>query len=128
MEALTDYLSAFNGLPRPFIDAFEARVSPLSVTCRTLVSITEKFLSRARAEGTARGPVTAPALFLSALGTAFVHDKTGDYDATPELIEDIHAFGYLTGSPATYVRDVVAVALHETIDAIERSATGKEFK
>src|SRR5690606_20422149 len=32
MAALKHYLSAFNGLPRPFIDAFEAQASPLAVT------------------------------------------------------------------------------------------------
>lgn len=48
MIALKDYLNAFNGLPQPFIDAFEAQASPLAVTCSTLVTITAEFLSRAR--------------------------------------------------------------------------------
>lgn len=100
MTALQDYLSAFNGLPRPFIDAFEAQASPLAVTCRTLVAVTGKFLSRAQAEGTARQSVSAPALFLSALGAAFVHDRAGEYGTTPERIEEVLAFGYLTGGTA----------------------------
>jgi len=99
MAALKDYLSAFNGLPRPLVDAFEAQASPLAVTCRTLVTITGEFLSRAQAEGAARPSVSAPALFLSALGAAFVHDKAGDYGTTPERIEEIQTFGYLTGGP-----------------------------
>ena len=105
MIALKDYLNAFNGLPQPFIDAFEAQASPLAVTCSALVSITGEFLSRAQAEGAARRSVTAPALFLSALGAAFVHDKAGDYGTTPELIEEIQAFGYLTGSSAAETPD-----------------------
>lgn len=105
MTALKDYLSAFNGLPRPFIDAFEAQASPLAVTCRTLVSTTGEFLSRAQSEGTARLSVSAPALFLSALGAAFVDDKAGDYGTTPELVEEIQAFGYLTDSPAVDTSD-----------------------
>lgn len=100
MTALRDYLGAFNGLPRPFIDAFEAQASPLAVTCQRLVAITGEFLARAQAEGTARQSVTAPTLFLSALGTAFVHDKAGRYGTTQEQVEDIQAFGYLTGNPA----------------------------
>lgn len=95
MAALRDYLGAFNGLPRPFIDAFEAHASPLAVTCQTLVAITGEFLARAQSEGTARRSVTAPALFLSALGTAFVHDKAGVYETTPGSIEEVQAFGYL---------------------------------
>lgn len=101
MTALREYLGAFNGLPRPFIDAFEAHASPLAVTCQTLVTITGEFLARAQSEGTAKLSVTAPALFLSALGTAFVHDKAGAYETTPELIEDIQAFGYLINDSNT---------------------------
>ncbi len=100
MTALTDYLNAFNGLPQPFIDAFEAQASPLAVTCSTLVSITAEFLSRAQAQGAARPSVSAPALFLSAVGSAFVHDKAGKYGATPEQIEEILAFGYLNSGVA----------------------------
>ncbi|CAM5556750.1 TetR/AcrR family transcriptional regulator [Eoetvoesiella caeni] len=96
MRALKDYLSAFNGLPKPFIDAFEAQASPLAVTCRALVAITGEFLSRAQAEGAARQSVSAPALFLSAVGSAFVNDKAGEYGTTPEHIDEILAFGYLT--------------------------------
>ena len=105
MAALKDYLSAFNGLPRPFIAAFEAQASPLAVSCRTLVSITEEFLSRAQSEGAARQSVSAPALFLSALGAAFVHDKASDYSTTPEMIEEILAFGYLTDGSAADTPD-----------------------
>ena len=106
MIALKDYLSAFNGLPQPFIDAFEAKASPLTVTCRALVAITGEFLSRAQAEGAARQSISAPALFLSALGSAFVHDKAGEYGTTPERIEEILALGYLTGSTAADMADL----------------------
>lgn len=100
MMALTDYLSAFNGLPQPFIDAFEAQASPLTVTCRALVAITGEFLSRAHAEGAARQSISAPALFLGALGSAFVHAKAGEYGTTPRLIDEILALGYLTRGTA----------------------------
>src|SRR5690606_15964313 len=90
-----------------FIDAFDAQASPLAVTCRTLVSITEEFLVRAQAEDAARRSVSAPALFLSALGTAFVHDKAGRYGTTPESVEEIQAFGYLTGNPALDTSDSI---------------------
>jgi len=105
MIALKDYLGAFNGLPQPFIEAFEAQASPLAVTCRTLIEITGEFLSRAQADGVARQSVSAPALFLSALGSAFVHDKAGEYGTSPELIEEIQAFGYLTGAARSDTAD-----------------------
>src|SRR5690606_36638774 len=101
MQALNDYLSAFNGLPQPFIDAFEAQTSPLAVTCRALVEITGQFLARAQREGTARQSVSAAALFLSAVGSAFVYEKAGKYGTTAERIEDIFAYGYLQGDTET---------------------------
>jgi len=101
MQALNDYLSAFNGLPQPFIDAFEAQTSPLAVTCRALVEITGQFLARAQREGTARQSVSAAALFLSAVGSAFVYEKAGKYGTTAERIEDIVAYGYLQGDTET---------------------------
>lgn len=105
MAALRDYLGAFNGLPQPFIEAFKADTSPLAVTCRTLIEITDEFLTRAQMAGVARRSVSAPALFLSALGSAFVHDKAGEYGTSPALIEEILALGYLTRGTAEELAD-----------------------
>jgi AcrR family transcriptional regulator len=105
MMGLVDYFSVFTGLPQPFIGAFEAQASPLAVTCGELISITGELLSRAQAEGAARQSVCAPALFLSALGSAFVHEKAGKYGTSPQRIEEIFAFGYLTGGPAPDAAD-----------------------
>lgn len=98
MAALKSYLRAFNGLPQPLIDAFKADESPLAVTCQALICITGEFLKRAQVEGAARSSVRAPALFLSALGAAWVHDIAHDYDTTSEKIDEIFSFGYLADS------------------------------
>src|SRR5690625_5386327 len=73
----------------------EAQTSPLTVTCQTLISITEEFLSRAQADGAARPSVAPQALFFSVLGAAFVHDKVREYGAAPESVDEILAYGYL---------------------------------
>lgn len=100
MTALKDYLNAFSGLPRSFINAFEAQASPLAITCRILIPVTKEFLAHAQAEGAARSSVSAPALFLSALGAAFVHDKVSDYGTIPERVEEILGLGYLVDGSA----------------------------
>lgn len=117
MAELKDYLSAFNGLPRSFVKAMEAQTSPLAVTCQTLISITEEFLSRAQADGAARPSVAPQALFFSVLGAAFVHDKVREYGAAPESVDEILAYGYLA--------DDSTKNAHESIEhsATERSAT-----
>lgn len=101
MLALRDYLTAFNGLPKPFLDAIEAHQSPLAVTSRTLIDITGEFLARAQQAGVARKSVSAPTLLISALGAAFVHETAGKYGTNPESIEEIIALGYLTDGAAS---------------------------
>jgi len=58
---------------------------------------------RAKAEEVARQSVSGTALFLSALGVAFIREKAAEFGTTPEVIEVIQAYGYLAGglSPDT---------------------------
>ena len=71
MLALQDYLGAFSGLPRPFIDAFEAQASPLSVTCQRLVAITGELLARAQVDSAAADTADASGF---PLATGVPHD------------------------------------------------------
>lgn len=48
---------------------------------------------------------TLSALILSAVGLAFIYDKAGKHGTTPDRIEEILAFGYLTGGTARDAAD-----------------------
>jgi AcrR family transcriptional regulator len=95
LEALQDYLRTFNGLPAPVLAAVKERASPLALSCATLVAITGEFLARAQDHGHARASVTANALFLSALGIAWVLDRVDSYNTTRQALEQVFAHGYL---------------------------------
>jgi AcrR family transcriptional regulator len=72
IEALTDWASAFDGLPEPLRAATTTSSSPLAITCQGFITTTDDFLQAAQKEGTARREVRARDLFLAALATSWV--------------------------------------------------------
>jgi AcrR family transcriptional regulator len=72
LEALSDWASAFDGLPEPLRMAAADSSSPLAVTCQGFITTTNEFLQAAQLEGTARREVRARDLFLAALATSWV--------------------------------------------------------
>jgi AcrR family transcriptional regulator len=95
LEALQDYLRTFNGLPAPVLAAVKAQGSPLALSCETLVSITEEFLTRAQLWGHARSSVTANDLFLASLGIAWVLNRAETCGTNPAALNELLARGYL---------------------------------
>lgn len=72
MKALSEWASAFDGLPEPLRAATTTGSSPLGITCQGFITTTDKFLQAARDEGSAREEVRARDLFLAALATSWV--------------------------------------------------------
>jgi AcrR family transcriptional regulator len=72
LEALTDWASAFDGLPEPLRAATTTTSSPLAITCQGFITTTDEFLRAAQEEGSARIEVRARDLFLAALATSWV--------------------------------------------------------
>lgn len=71
MEAMSEWASAFDGLPEPLRAAATTSSSPLAVTCQGFITTTDEFLQAARYEGSARDDVRAKDLFLAALATSW---------------------------------------------------------
>jgi AcrR family transcriptional regulator len=69
--ALVEWASAFDGLPEPLRAALSSEASPLTLTCRGYITITDEFLARAQDEGTARRDVGGRELFLTALAISW---------------------------------------------------------
>jgi AcrR family transcriptional regulator len=72
LEALTEWASAFDGLPEPLRAATVTSSSPLAVTCQGFITTTNEFLQAAQNEKSARRAVRARDLFLVALATSWV--------------------------------------------------------
>lgn|SRR5690554_5468733 len=94
LHALQDYLRTYDGLPAPVLATIENESCPLSLSCDTLIALTEEFLTRAQHERVARASITARDLFLSTLGIAWVVNRVGPNSAQQRALETIIADGY----------------------------------
>lgn len=95
LQAMEEYLSAFNGLPDPLMAVAQAQdpENPLTVPCSILVTTTEQFLLAAQNGGRVRLSVRGFDLFLSACSIAWVRSNGADEESLTRL-RLIFASGY----------------------------------
>ena len=74
LDAMGEFVSAFDGLPDPLRAALSEQGSPLAITCRGFVTCTDEFLAAAQRDGHAQPWVRGRELFLGVLATAWVAD------------------------------------------------------
>ncbi|WP_454798490.1 TetR/AcrR family transcriptional regulator [Novosphingobium lindaniclasticum] len=85
IEALGDWMLAYEGLPEPLRAACRSE-SPLTRTCHAVIATTERILKAAQEKGLARTHVTGRDLFLGALAIAWAGgDRTAGEDTTKVL-------------------------------------------
>ena len=71
LDALVEWVTAFDGLPAPLRAALSEEGSPLALTCQGFITTTEHFLRAAQQDGGAQPWVRGRDLFLSALATGW---------------------------------------------------------
>jgi AcrR family transcriptional regulator len=71
LDAVIEWVTAFDGLPEPLRAALSEEGSPLALTCQGFITATEHFLGAAQRHGGAQPRVRARDLFLSALATGW---------------------------------------------------------
>ncbi|WP_340265799.1 TetR/AcrR family transcriptional regulator [Sphingobium mellinum] len=85
IEALGDWMLAYEGLPEPLRAACRNE-SPLTPTCHAVIATTERLLKAAQDKGQARPHITGRDLFLGALAIAWAGgDTTAGKDTTKVL-------------------------------------------
>jgi len=94
LHALQHYLCTYDGLPAPVLASIGQDGSVLALSCETLLELTGEFLARAQAAGRVRARITPRDLFLSALGTAWVLNRTGVDADQQQALQAIIADGY----------------------------------
>jgi AcrR family transcriptional regulator len=72
LQALSEYVTIFDGLPDPLRVALSQDTSPLAITCEGLVETTGHFLAAVQREDRAYSWVTARELFLGVLAMVWV--------------------------------------------------------
>lgn len=99
LDALGEWVTAFDGLPDPLRAALSEGSSPLAITCQGFITTTEEFLGAAQREGTARSWVRGQDLFLAALATAWVRGAAMADEASAQAVREMIRSGWATPRP-----------------------------
>lgn len=86
LEALREWLTAFDGLPEPLRAALSEEASPLAITCQGFITVTDEFLGAAQRDGGARPGVSGRDLFLTVLATAWVGGAALADESSPQAL------------------------------------------
>ncbi|GGG68870.1 TetR family transcriptional regulator [Kocuria dechangensis] len=99
LEALGEWVTAFDGLPEPLRAALSQESSPLAITCQGFITTTDEFLAAAQRAGSARPWVRGRDLFLAALATAWVRGAAMSDEASAQALRDMVRSGWATPRP-----------------------------
>lgn len=93
IEALGDWMQAYEGLPEPLRAACRID-SALTPTCLDVIATTEKIVQAAQAEDRARADITGRDIFLAALGIAWAGGATAADQDTQRVLRDVLRTGW----------------------------------
>lgn len=94
MQALSEYVSIFDGLPEPLRAALSQEASPLAITCETLVETTGDFLAAAQRDGRAHPWVGEREVFLGVLASEWVRGAVLADDASSNGLRNLLRTGW----------------------------------
>ena len=95
IEALGDWMLAYEGLPEPLRAACRVD-SPLTPTCDAVIATTDRILQAAQGEGFAQRSLTGRDIFLAALAVAWASGGAKASDDTREVLREILKSGWLS--------------------------------
>ncbi|CAM5235110.1 hypothetical protein STENM327S_07108 [Streptomyces tendae] len=98
LQALSEWVTAFDGLPEPLRAALTEDTSPLAITCQGFVTTTEDFLHAAQRDGVAKSWVRGRDLFLSTLATAWARSAAMADESSPDALASLMRTGWETST------------------------------
>ncbi|MFF2313020.1 TetR/AcrR family transcriptional regulator [Streptomyces albidoflavus] len=101
LDALGEWVTAFDGLPEPLRAALSEGTSPLAITCQGFITTTEEFLHAAQGDGCAKPWVRARDLFLSTLATAWARGAAMADESSPDALVSLMRTGWETPARGT---------------------------
>ncbi|MFH8492030.1 TetR/AcrR family transcriptional regulator [Streptomyces longisporoflavus] len=101
LQALGEWVTAFDGLPEPLRVALTESTSPLAITCQGFVTTTEDFLRAAQRDGGAQPWVRGRDLFLSTLATAWARGAAMADESSPDALNSLMRTGWETPAAET---------------------------
>ncbi|GAA3979742.1 TetR/AcrR family transcriptional regulator [Streptomyces marokkonensis] len=96
LDALSEWVTAFDGLPEPLRAALTQDTSPLAITCQGFITTTDRFLGAAQRDGDAKSWVRARDLFLSTLAAAWARSAALADESSPESLSTLMRSGWQT--------------------------------
>lgn len=96
LQALGEWVTAFDGLPEPLRAALTEGTSPLALTCQGFITTTEDFLRAAQHDGYANPWVRGRDLFLSTLATAWARGAALADESSPDALVSLMRTGWET--------------------------------
>lgn len=96
IDALGDWMLAYNGLPEPLRVALSSKDSPLARPCDYVIGMTERFLRAAQKDGYARSTLMGRDIFLGALAIAWASGTSPAVDGTRDALGRLLKSGWLT--------------------------------
>lgn len=94
LDALFDYVTAFEGLPEPLRIAVSEESSPLAITCQAFITATDELLTAAQRDGHARPWIRARDLFLSVLATGWLSGAALADESSSQAVRAILRSGW----------------------------------
>lgn len=98
LDAVIEWVTAFDGLPEPLRAALSEEGSPLALTCQGFITATEHFLRAAQRQGGAQPRVRARDLFLSALATGWASGAAMADASSAQALRAMLRSGWATGA------------------------------
>ncbi|MEC3909495.1 helix-turn-helix domain-containing protein [Sphingobium sp. CR2-8] len=105
IDALGDWMLAYDGLSEPLRSAWSANRSPLKTTCQALVETTDRLLRSAQRAGLARPNLSGQDIFLGALAVAWACGRATAHDATRAALHSVFRSGWILDAHETPSRD-----------------------
>ncbi|WP_229068799.1 TetR/AcrR family transcriptional regulator [Actinoplanes sp. DH11] len=96
LDALSQWATAFDGLPEPLRAAFSEDTSPLALTCQGFITTTDEFLHAAQRDGGARPDVRGRDLFLAVLAMSWVRGAAVADESSPTALSNLMRTGWAT--------------------------------
>lgn len=95
IDALGDWMRAYDGLPEPLRAGWSVTASPLKSTCDGIIESTDGFLRAAQRDGFARSGLSAQDIFLGSLAVAWAGRRTRARIATQKGLCDLLRNGWV---------------------------------
>jgi AcrR family transcriptional regulator len=98
LDALSEWATAFDGLPEPLRAAVTEDASPLALTCQGYITTTDEFLHAAQRDGGARPQVRGRDLFLAVLAMSWVCGAAMADESSPQALNTLIRTGWATSA------------------------------